>query len=114
MWYAEYILTNEQLFYELMDKVIMPLYSGENVLVLVHSDDGYAFDNLTESVQKYILGRYGYKSYFITSIEDIHYMSMEDEIGSFTVNGIGNLDIDKERYSLMYARTHKIKGVDYE
>jgi hypothetical protein len=65
------------------------------------------FDIFTESIQKFILERYGYTNYLVN--EPFDFLSINELNDKFTVAGIYNLDLDKERYAYRYARTHKIR-----
>lgn len=87
--YVEYILNNNQVFYEFM-KIMIPLYNGNDVYVIVSDMLDYA----TESLQKFILARYGIIANNIYSLEDWATV-MES---SFNITGVYNIDIDKERF----------------
>ena len=88
--YANYILNDNYRFSEFM-KIIYPLYEGKDVFVLISNTD--FFDILNESVSKLIQQRYGYISNEVHSSEDIEYIRE----GTFTIQGLYNLDMDKER-----------------
>jgi hypothetical protein len=91
--YANHILTNESLFLELM-KIIYALYEGKDVYILVTRDE--FFDMVTESLIKFIQQRYGYISSVLNEPSDIDYVDRE---ASFSIQGVFNLDQDKERLS---------------
>lgn len=102
MKYAEYILTNDNVFMELM-KVIISLYAGKDVYILSAKNNIYEF--IAESLQKFIQQRYGYLSNILNDMEDWEYV----EESSFNIYGVYNLDIDKERFSYIYASYNKIE-----
>lgn len=90
--YANFLMGPK--FIETM-KLIMCLYYGQNVHVLVSKGDH--FEAITESVSKLIQQRYGYISNFIQDPSDFDY-AVE---GEFSLNGLYNLDMDKEKFSYM-------------
>lgn len=102
MKYAEYILTNDNVFMELM-KVIMSLYTGKDVYILSAKNNIYEF--IAESLQKFIQQRYGYLANILNDMDDWEYV----EESSFNIYGVYNLDIDKERFSYIYASYNKIE-----
>lgn len=97
--YSNFILTDNYAFMEFM-KIIMPLYMGASVFVLISKDD--IFEYLSESLQKLIQTRYGLIPAVINEPDDLEYV----EDTSFNIFGVANLDIDKERYTLLYVNQH--------
>ena len=97
--YVNYILNNDYAFMEFM-KIIMPLYMGANVFVLISKND--IFEYISESLQKFIQTRYGLIPSVINEPGDLEYV----EDTSFNIFGVANLDIDKERYTLLYVNQH--------
>ena len=93
--YANFILNDDFSFMELM-KIMIPIYEGKDVLLLISE----SLENITESLMKFISGRYGIIPYLVYEEEDLDYLNESN----FTVNGLYNLDIDKNRYSVLYAR----------
>lgn len=93
--YYNYIMNNDNVFFELM-KVITPLYNGQNVFLLI--GEGEVYDFVAESLQKMIQQRYGINSYFINDKED--YEDIKDKT-NFSIQGLYNFDIDKEKYTNM-------------
>ena len=91
--YAQNIISNDDTFIELM-RIVYPLYEGKNVYLVTTLND--LFDGLTESILKLIQDRYGYNYSIINSYEDIQYL---DDDSDFSLNGLFNLDHDKERMS---------------
>lgn len=102
--YANLILS-DTMFFSFFESMIYPLYQGVNIYAMVTRDD--LFDIFTESIQKFILERYGYTSYLINEPSD--FSSINELNDRFSVAGIYNLDTDKERYSYQYARTHTLR-----
>ena len=102
--YTQYLLTNPQGFMALMD-IVYALYEGEDVLLLVGHDD-YR-DTLTEALAKVIQQRYGYNANIIHDPEDIECLVE----GSFSIQGLYNLDQDKEIYVNNISRD---LGVGYQ
>lgn len=91
IYYSQHIFSNDAIFYEFM-KIIMSLYYGNNVFIIIGEDE--TSELVSESLQKLIQARYGVSAYFINEYEDYKYV----EDGYMHVNGVYNLDIDKERY----------------
>lgn len=103
--YANSILQDDFYFMELM-KIMIPIYEGKDVLLLISE----RFENITESLMKFISGRYGIISYIVNEAEDLEYLNESN----FTINGLYNLDIDKNRFSRIYAISNMKDGeVEY-
>jgi hypothetical protein len=111
--YSNYIMMNDNIFYEFFSKIINPLYYGVDVYLIVTRNIFY--DCITESLFKFIQQRYGYPCAMIGDTTDVDYLN--PDVG-FTTAGIYNLDLDKERFSVMYTMQHldpntgKIEGFD--
>lgn len=88
--FANYIFSDDYRFIQFM-KIIYPLYEGIDVFVLVTRSEFY--DILNESLAKLIQQRYGYIYNDIFEIGDLEYLSS----GSFSIQGLYNLDMDKQR-----------------
>lgn len=99
--YAEYLLNNETVFYEFM-KIIMSIYYGLDTILLV--DRGELYECINESLMKFIQQRYGLICNNINIIEDWSYV----EECEFTLQGLYNLDQDKERFTTIHAKYNKI------
>ena len=95
MSYANYILENDAIFSEMM-KIMYSLYMNENVALLVTRNP--VLDVITESLLKLIQQRYGYSAYLINCIEDLEYVNIDF---SFSLAGLYNFDIDKERFVVL-------------
>src|SRR5690606_11401288 len=96
--YAKFILNNDAVFIEFFS-IINELYLGNNVILLVTM--GEEFDHITESLTKFIQQRYGYNAHYLNEIADVY--NIKDDT-DFSFGGLYNLDIDKERYSLLTCR----------
>lgn len=98
--YANYIMSNDFTFMELM-KIIIPIYEGKDVYIVV-SRSPY-FDMITESLTKFIQVRYSIISQYVYDFDDLDFIDMDL---SFTnIQGLYNLDVDKERFSRLIAPT---------
>jgi hypothetical protein len=84
----------------------MSLYNGLNVYILVGGNEGM-YDFLTESLQKFIQSRYGIISYVINDISD--WDSIVEDRSTFSLNGLYTMDIDKERFTYLFAKYNKIE-----
>lgn len=94
--YAEYLLNNDLIFLK-MFKPIFELYEGKDVFLLV--SDNEELEDITESLTKFIQQRYGYDTLYLYDVIDIDdYYDNKTEFG-FSIQGLYNLDIDKERYT---------------
>jgi len=100
MMYYTYIMNNKLAFMELM-KVIIPIYEGKNVIIFVNSN--IENNTISESLQKLIQQRYGLISYNISDPDDFN--SIIDKSG-FSIQGLYNLDIDKDRYSNVMVESY--------
>lgn len=112
--YSNYLLGNDAIFYELFSKIIFPLYNGMDIYLIVSRNIFY--DQITESLFKFIQQRYQYPSILISEPDDVNYIN--PDVG-FGINGVYNLDIDKNRFSIMYTNMNLtsngiIKGFDKE
>lgn len=99
--YMNYILGNDRVFYQFFGSIIMNLYLGFDVYLAI-SDEDWSI-NLVESLLKLIQQRYGYNALRINDVNDYN---AAIESGNFTSRfdidyGLANLDLDKNRYSLL-------------
>ena len=81
-------------FMELM-KVMMDLYYGKDVIILI--SDNIDNNIVSESLQKVIQQRYGLLSYVLYEPDDFASISIDKS--EFSIQGLYNLDQDKERYT---------------
>ena len=99
--YAQYLLGNDNTFYEFM-KIIIAIYYGVDTIILVDRNELYECVN--ESLLKFIQQRYGLICNNINEIEDWEAVQECD----FTLQGLYNLDQDKERFTTIHAKYNKI------
>lgn len=98
--YANYIMANDFTFMELM-KIIIPIYEGKDVYIVV-SRSPY-FDMITESLTKFIQVRYSIISQYVYDFNDLEFIDMD--LSFANIQGLYNLDVDKERFSRLIAPT---------
>lgn len=107
--YFNYIFQNDNVFYEFFS-IIYELYINNDVYILVDSSMDWA-ENIGESLLKVIQQRYGYNGYLCDSEEDDLWINNSYESPHFDPTfGIYNLDIDKERYTLMVETNRLMSG----
>ena len=98
--YADYILRDNAAFIDLM-KIMIPLYKGENVLILTASNSNRLYEALEESLIKFISTRYSFISYRVNDLDDFY--SVKDS-SFLTINGLQTLDADRVRYVSLTQR----------
>lgn len=103
--YAEYLIVNDEVFFELM-QIVEPYYNGKDIYILVTMGNGW--DRITESLQKFLQQRYNIISYIIEDPEEINYI---EEL-QINANGIYNFCKDRERFLSMYISIHGQKKVE--
>ena len=95
--YAQYVLSSIPAFNELMF-IMMNLYDMRDVYITVSKQNWY-YESINESLMKLIQQRYGYNYFEINTVEDYEYAKSADYNDySFNVQGIFNLDQDKELF----------------
>ena len=99
--YADYIISNDNVFYEFM-KIIMAIYYGLDVVILVDRMELHEYVN--ESLMKFIQQRYGIITNNINEMSDWENVEECD----FSLQGLFNMDQDKERFTSIHARYNKI------
>lgn len=92
--YANHILSNNLYFVNFF-KMIYMNYLGYNVFVLVGTDENESRQKMTESLMKLIQQRYTFIPRYVRDLDDIPDYYDEDKV---YVDGLFNLDADKERY----------------
>jgi hypothetical protein len=95
-----YIFYNDNVFLEFFSKVMYPVYSGVDVMIVI--TEGGAFDFITESIMKLIQQRYEYTPIRANVLSDLDYI---DRSVNFGVRGIYNFDQDKQRYVALGSAT---------
>lgn len=99
--YAQYLLENDNVFYEFM-LIIISIYYGVDTIILVDRNELY--EPVNESLLKFIQQRYGLICNNINEIQDWEAVQ-ECE---FTLQGLYNLDQDKERFTSIHAKYNEI------
>lgn len=101
---SNYIFSNPMVFYEFFYKVIYWLYAGVNIYLVVtrnYDQNSFIYDDISESILKIILSRYGYNGALINKVDDIDFINHDQ---TFTLEGVYALDRDKEEFSQMWAQ----------
>lgn len=91
-----YIYDNDNIFME-FSKIFMSLYYDKDVVLLATRDEGI-FDDILESLLKLVQQRFGVTASFVEDINDVDCI----EESEFSIQGLYNLDMDKERFMLLY------------
>lgn len=99
--YYNYLIMNDGVFFELMNKVIIKEYMNENVYIIVSEGEGY--DYINESLMKMINARYGFVIRYINDRSDYLYLNDNTEL-SFNIYGVANLDEDLERFRMIVSQ----------
>lgn len=92
--YANYLLNDNNAFINYM-QMIYNNYLGYNIFIIVGIDSFGGRERITESLMKFIQQRYDIIPRYVQSLADIPDYYEEDIIH---LNGLFNLDMDKERY----------------
>ena len=102
MYYADWILSNDGPFFDFFT-IVYNLYIGNDIFLVM--DDGDWSENIIESLLKLIQQRYGYNGCMIDSFDSYVYAqnNMSSRFESF---GLMNLDVDKDRYSVIMVKLH--------
>lgn len=97
-----YIFSNDDVFFEWMDKIVMPLYFNTTIVLTVSENSLFNF--ITESIESIMLNRYGYNSYILNEPDDLFFLGEKiNNEGEFGILGLQNLYNDKERYSYLHG-----------
>lgn len=94
MYYANWLINDINGFDSLV-RLMYLLYLGYDIYLC--TSDYYYTENINESLLKFIQARYGYIGNVIHTMEDLNYVKE----GEFSLGGLANLDMDKERYCEM-------------
>lgn len=109
--YFNYIFQNQSVFAEFFS-IIFELYSNNDVFIIVDESMDWA-ENIAESLFKVIQQRYGYNAVKINSEEDYFWIKNSFDSPQFNSSwGIYNLDIDRERYSVLIESARINAGGD--
>ena len=97
--FGSHILNNNISFIYLMT-IIAKLYNHENVYLICDGLIDPIFEDMTLTLTKFINERYGYKSYYIYTKEDLDLAILEEyrDTSTFSVVGLYNFDLDMPRY----------------
>lgn len=94
--YYQYLAFNENAFVELM-QIMFPLYEGKDVFICISTGDVNVMTSwMNELLMGYIKDRYGYMPVIINESEDI--IAFNESDFRFSLQGILNMDSDRERY----------------
>ena len=103
--YANYLLSNNDAFISYMQTVYNS-YLGFNVFILVGTDSFGGRERITESFMKFLQQRYNIIPRYVQSINDIPDYYEEEPI---YVDGLFNLDQDKERFIYLTASVPQLE-----
>lgn len=110
--YFNYIFQNDAVFMEFFS-IIYELYINNDIFIIVDEKMDWA-ENIAESLFKAIQQRYGYNAYRINCLDD--YLWIKNSSGFLPQFnpywGIYNLDIDKNRYSILVESARLKAGGD--
>ena len=95
-FFQDYIFSNDSVFMNFFDSIMVPVYMGNNVYLAVDNREGSIFQMISSSLMKIIQCRYGYHCAYINDIIDIECLNPDE---FFTADGIMRLDLDKERWT---------------
>lgn len=114
--YYNYIIQNDVVFTEFFS-IIYELYANNcDVFILIDENMDWA-ENIAESLFKAIQQRYGYNAIKVETEEDYLYFKNNTQESQFNQEwGIYNLDIDKERYTII-IETNRLRAggsINYE
>jgi hypothetical protein len=106
--YFNYIFQNDNVFMEFFG-IIYELYINNNMFIVVDESEDWS-ENIAESLFKAIQQRYGYNAYRVNSQQDYLWIMDSSSPPQFNPEwGIYNLDIDKDRYTVL-VETARIKA----
>ena len=109
--YFNYIFQNDYVFTEFFS-IVFELYCNNDVFIIVDESMDWS-ENLTESLFKAIQQRYGYNAVKVDTEEDYFWVKNSYSNPQFNSSwGIYNLDIDKERYSILIESARLQAGGD--
>jgi hypothetical protein len=95
MYYANWLMNDPIGFRNLM-KIMYEQYSGWSIFLAVNLD---LVGNSAESFMKFVQQRYGINCYIINDQDDLMYAI--DSGTQFSMEGLANFDIDKERAAIL-------------
>ena len=113
--YFNYLFGNVNAFTEFFS-IIYELYLAHDLFILIDENMDWS-ENIAESLFKAIQQRYGYNAIRIASLDDYIFAKNSMILPQFNQEwGIYNLDIDKERYSMIIELNRLRAGgtIEYE
>ena len=109
--YFNYIFQNDNVLLEFFS-IIYEIYVNNDVFIIVDENMDWS-ENIAESLFKVIQQRYGYNTYRVNSLDDYFWINNSASPPQFNSQwGIYNLDIDKERYSILIESIRLEAGGD--
>lgn len=109
--YFNYIFQNNNVFVEFFS-IIYEIYTNNDVFIIVDESMDWS-ENIAESLFKVIQQRYGYNACRINSLDDHLWNMNSSSLPQFNPQwGIYNLDIDKQRYSILIEAARLQAGGD--
>ena len=102
MMYFNYIMSNDQVFYQFFGEIIMNLYNGLDVYLVINNDD-YS-EMFAETLMKIIQQRYGHTCYYFRMGLDVMSSKMRTNYQGFQPWALPTLDQDKERYAYLSVK----------
>lgn len=109
--YFNYIFQNNNVFVEFFS-IIYEIYTNNDVFIIVDESMDWS-ENIAESLFKVIQQRYGYNACRINSLDDHLWNMNSSSLPQFYPQwGIYNLDIDKQRYSILIEAARLQAGGD--
>lgn len=109
--YFNYIFQNDSVFMEFFS-IIYEIYINNDIFILVDESMDWS-ENITESLFKVIQQRYGYNAVRVNSLDDYLWNKNSNSYPQFNPDwGIYNLDIDRQRYTMMVESARLQAGGD--
>jgi hypothetical protein len=107
LFYANWLLGSPEAFNALMS-LMMLVYNGYDVFLCCGSMDIVGF--LNESFMKFMQQRYGINCYWVNEPSDFDFCT--DSGAVFSIEGLGNFDVDKERLTMMTVTQYMQENQD--
>lgn len=111
MSYFDYIFSNDIVFMSFMT-IINGLYNSNIVYLIINHNEFN--DKVTESLVEIIKQRYGIIAYFINDPEDYNSLFINRHDNDFSIPGLTNLDLDKNRMIGILAMQNMLPEEDYD
>ena len=104
MKYAQFLMTNDNNFINMMN-IVCQFYYNRSVYLIISEDDWSII--ILESLLKFLQQRYGLNATYIRSLEDMYYTK---DVCFDAYYGINNFDVDRERYLYLYEKQSIMNG----